>query len=211
MSPKLFLASAAIAAVAFTALPASAQEPAPAPEAPAATDAKPAGPGIPFRMQILFNIIDVNADGTIDQTEILALQKAVFAAVDTDKDGKLSQAEFGKVVGGQGDRARHAARMMRGDGPRGGHFMHRGGQRGDRDGGPRGERGDHRRGGPDGRRSELPAQPGDGMERSFGDTMIVVPQDPTEFAALDLNGDGVISMDEFGPLPAFPGMPDLPR
>lgn len=217
MSPKLFLASAAIVVTAFATLPASAQDAAAPANPPPAADAAPVERPVPLRIQILFNLVDVNADGAIDQTEIAALQRAIFTAVDADKDGKITQAEFTRIIGGPGDRARHVARMMRGDdGPRGGRFFERHGPRGDRGFGPRGERGDHRRG-PDQRRGELPVQPGEGPGSQLGELTFPGPSDALagpegevqEFAALDLNGDGTITIEEFGA--SAPQLPDLSR
>lgn len=212
MSPKFIFATAAIAVTAFASLPASAQEAAPSAPAnpPAAAEAAPpAERPVPFRIQILFNLVDVNADGAIDQTEIAALQRAIFTAADVDADGKITQAEFAKVIAGPGDRARHAARMMRGgNNDRARTFMFRHGPGMKHDGGPRGERGDHRRG-PDGRRSELAPQPGAGPETQLGDVLIPAPFETEEFAALDLNGDGAVTIDEFDA--AGPALPGLPR
>jgi len=202
----LLIAAAAVTAGAFATLPASAEE---APAAPADMAAQPAPkPERPLNLhaQVMFNLIDVNGDGSIDQAEVTALQKAIFTAIDADKDGKLSQEEFRKLAPG-GDRGRHA-RMMRHrgapgwqqhgprgpefapGGPRGGEFRnHGGGPRGQDFRGPRGDR--QRHGSFD--RQSLPGK---------GATA------PRDFASLDANKDGTVSPDEFAKgalvLPFFP-------
>ena len=136
----------------------------------------------------------------LDQTEIAALQKAIFAAVDTDKDGKLTQDEFRKVAGGGRENIRQF-RMGPGrsatDRTVAGPGMHRGGPGGDRQGQLDDQQGP---GGPDGQTM----QQGDNQD---GPPPAGMGQ-PRDFASLDTNGDGVVSPDEFAAgAPAMPGMP----
>ena len=190
MSRKaLILAASLMAGGAMTTLPTAAATP---------EGDRPA-PQMPMRAQIIFNLIDVNTDGFIDQTEIAALQRALFTAVDTDGDAKLSKEEFSKVTAGQ--RAGRFARSMR-HGSRGGEMgpgFHRG-QRGGRDGGPGGDRHGQMQphdldSGPGLGLGEMtpPAQTGEGQPELNG-----FPVGPERvFAVLDIDGDGVISLDEF--------------
>ncbi len=202
MSPKaLILAASLFAGGTVAALPAAA----------AGSEGNAQAPQLPVRVQVIFNLIDVNGDGFIDQTEIAALQRAIFAAVDTDGDAKLSKEEFAKVTPGQ--RAGRFARFMQHQGPRGGQMgpsFHRGG----RDGGPRGDR--HGQMQP----QDLQQGPGQG----FGPGGMMPPAqmgqaEPAEdglfggpeqvFAVLDLDGDGVISVEEFAAGgPRQPGSPE---
>ena len=189
MSPKtLIIAAAALGASALTTLP-------------AAAEGETQAPQLPMRAQVLFNLVDVNGDGFIDQTEIVALQKAMFASIDADGDGKLSKDEFANMsVGARG--MRHGQMMGR-MGPRGGEMgpgFHRG-QRGDRHGQMQQQDFDQGPGqgfGPGGQ------GPG-GMMPRFGQTGMDAPDgvpgfpglEGRDFASLDTNGDGVISIDEF--------------
>ena len=161
---------------------------------------------LPLRAQIMFNLVDVNADGAIDQTEMAAFQRAVFTAIDGDHDGKLTAEEFSRMT------AEPRARVA--------NFMGRGGPR-DGDLGPRFHRGP-RGGQPDGRQGqlELPGggapdgmpmqQMGQQMGPQIGEEMAPPDgaQQPQAFASLDANGDGVISTEEFASgaarLPIFP-------
>ena len=188
MSPKMLILAATLTAGTMAALPtgAAAQD-AQSPSPPEQQQNRP----MPLRAEIMFNLIDVNADGAIDQNEIAALQRAIFTAVDADKDGKLSKEEFKKI--GAGNRAARHARMQRfmnrGQWDRNGE--HRGGPRGDREGRyePRGdrERGDRQR---------------TGMNDEAG------PTSPYDLAEVDTNADGGVSLDEFLVLtPPLPGQP----
>ena len=126
MSPKtLFLAAAAFAASA-AAIPASA--------APTASDPAQQARPVPLRAEIMFNLIDQNGDGAIDATEMASLQKAIFGALDANKDGKLTQDEFRKVADGFMGRP---GGMGRGPGARGFNMQRPGFHRGP---------GDHRQG-----------------------------------------------------------------
>lgn len=199
MFPKALILAAALAAGSpVAAVPALAQD-APAPASPA-PNADPAAPKLPIRVQVIFNLIDVNGDGFIDQTEIAALQRALFSAVDADNDSKLSEAEFARITPGQ--RAGRFARFMHRHGPRGGEMgpgFHRG-QRDGRDGGPRGDRGRHSELAPQGLGQGGPGP--EGLTPQMGDNAgleeLLVPGQA--FAVLDLNSDGSISIEEF-PLP----------
>ena len=196
MSPKtLLIAAAALAASTAATLPASA---APAPVASDQTQSRP----VPLRATIMFNLLDRNADGAIDQEEIAALQKAIFTAIDTDKDGKLTQDEFKKVAEGFGGQ-RGPGRMGQGrfgHGPDGrGPGMHRG-PGGDRQGQLNNQ--------------QAPGAP-DGQLTQQGDNQDGPPAgrgQPRDFASLDTNGDGVVSPDEFAAgAPDMPGMPPIAR
>jgi hypothetical protein len=192
MSPKLLFAAAAAFAASAASLPANA-----APGDQPAQQPRPA----PLRAQIMFNLIDTNGDGAIDATEAAALEKAIFAALDTNKDGKLTPDEFRQVTAALGGGARGGPGMMR-PGMRGGPGMFRPGWHRN---GPDGQRqgalpGDQQPGGPDGQQF---GQNDDGMQP--GDD--AAPQ-PRDFASLDKNGDGVVTPDEFaaGGMPV-PGVP----
>jgi hypothetical protein len=190
MSLKPILVAVALSAGALTALPAAAAQNG------GDDQARP----LPLRAQILFNLVDVNGDGAVDQTEIVAFQKAVFTAIDVDGDGKLTAEEFRRMT------AEPRARVA--------NFIGRGGpQQGDH--GPRFHRGPRDgRGGPDGRpdgrqgQLEMPGAPMpqmDGMPMpqmgpQMGEGEMVPPdgtQEPQAFASLDTNGDGVVSSEEF--------------
>lgn len=205
-SPKtLILAVSALAMSAAFTLPSLAASTDAATPGATTADQRP----LPLRGQVLFNLVDKNADGSIDQTELAAFQKAVFDAIDANKDGTLGQDEFQKLasMGGPGGPGMH-----RPGGPR--HEM-----RGDRDGRGPGHgpgRPGFFRGGPGGdRQGQLQNDQGpDGRgpgPMQFGEDNLPPngPEgEPRNFASLDKNGDGVISPDEFATgAPAVPGMP----
>jgi Ca2+-binding EF-hand superfamily protein len=217
----LLIAAAAATAGAFATLPASAQDaPTPPPPPEAGTPApKPERP-LNIRAQIMFNLVDVNGDGAIDQTEIAALQKAIFTAIDADKDGKLTQEEFRNMMSG-GERGPRAGR----GGPDGGPGWHRHGPRGP-EAGPRGHRGDefrNQRGGPRGedfrgprggrdRHGNLEEQMMPGQGPDGGRQVGAMEQDetaPRNFASLDVNSDGAVTPDEFAK--GAPVLPFLPQ
>ena len=192
MSPKTLLIAAAALAASAAAIPASA--------APGPND--PGNHPVPLRAQIMFNLIDTNGDGAIDATEAAALQKAIFGALDANKDGKLTEDEFRKVAAGfDGDGQRRPGMMMRGGPGMGGPGM----------GWPGFHRpGDHRQGqlddqqGPDGQGGPNGPQLGDNQD---GQPPQGAPP-PRDFASLDTNGDGVVSPDEFAAgAPPIPGAP----
>jgi hypothetical protein len=199
MSPKtLIIAAAALAASSAAVLPALA-----APNDPATPSASPTAPmhPLPLRGTILFNLVDRNGDGTIDQDELAALTKAIFSAVDANADGKISVEEFDRALPNFGA----------GQPPRMGQFFHRGPAFGGFGmGGPRFHRpGDNRQG--QLQDDQGPAGPG-GPQQQLGDNG-QPPQDAgpqQDFASLDKNGDGVLSPDEFAAgAPMMPGMPRL--
>jgi hypothetical protein len=198
MSPKtVLIAAATLAAAGFATLPASAAQ-------KQAQDRQ-----LPFRAQIMFNLVDVNGDGSIDQTEIAALQRAIFAAIDADHDGKISKDEF-------------ATAMPHPSAQRLSNFMDRQGPPFGRHHGPRMQQG------PGGNQQgglapqDFNRGPGQGFgpggpgPMMFGDDQIGPPDGPDgpmmgasrDFASLDTNGDGVVSEEEFAAgapqLPVFP-------
>jgi hypothetical protein len=177
MHPRtLIVAFAALATGAMAALPAAAE-----------TDTQTSQ--LPLRAQVMFNLIDTNGDGFIDETEAAALQRAIFAAIDTDGDGKLSAEEFAAVQ--MGPRAGHRqmmGRMMQQ--PDGGHWFQRG------------PRGGQEQQGRQGRMQRQDFQPGQGFGPGGPGGFALLTGD---FASLDADGDGVISIDEF--TVAVPGGP----
>lgn len=186
MSPKALILAAALAS--STALvPAFANQPTDATGTPPAATGPttPGQPPVPMRDKILFNLLDRNGDGVIDQDELATLTKAVFAAADTNGDGKISADEFDKALPFGGGRPG----MM-------GRFMHHGPGFGGPGFGPRfGMDGRHpywQQGQNDERAGEGPAELGDnqGARPQAGGTQ-------PSFASLDKNGDGVITPDEF--------------
>ncbi|HVZ14378.1 MAG TPA: EF-hand domain-containing protein [Bauldia sp.] len=191
MSPKtLLLATAALGAVTIAAVPAFSDTTTPA-NPPTATDngapTPPARP-LPFRAQILFNLVDTNGDGSIDQTEFANFEKAVFNAIDKDHDGKLSVAEFEALAGGMGGQMRPG---MMGGRPMARFMMQHHGWGPMRPGMPRPDGGAARQG-----MLDYGQQPGADQGTQ-----------PQNFASLDKNGDGVITPDEF--TQAMPMMPNL--
>jgi EF hand len=203
LSPKMLLiAAAALAASTAATLPALAAAPGQPDQQSQPDQVRP----VPLRAQIMFNLIDRNSDGSIDQDEIAALSKAIFSAIDKDSDGKLSKDEFQQI-------AEH--------GPGFGPEMRGPGMRGMRGPGGEGMRGPDgmggfffHRGGPDGRQGQMDGGPGAGpQDRMMQQGYDQGAQPPAaggptqDFASLDKNGDGVISPDEFAAgAPAMPGL-----
>lgn len=185
------IAAALLTAGAMTTLPAAAAE-----------DEEPAR-ALPLRAQILFNLVDVNGDGAIDQTEIAALQRAVFVAIDVDGDGKLTAEEFGKVTAGPRERMARFGQWMGRGGPRDGHHGP-GFHRGPRDGRQGQLEMPGMPGAPDG--GQMPQMPRPQLgEGETGQPDGVPGGEPRDFASLDTNGDGVVSAEEFAA-----GAPRLP-
>jgi hypothetical protein len=194
MSSRTLLV-AVVALAAGVTLPALAEDTAASPTAPAgvAAPADPAPavrPG-PMRGTVMFNLLDRNGDGAIDQDEMLVLEKAIFATLDTNGDGKLSGDEFRRVAAAFGNGGpgmfrpgMHGPGRFGKDGDHGPRFMH--GPRGDRQDGMNWDRG-HGHG---------PRH----MGPRFGQNTDAMPAPagaPRDFASLDRNGDGVLSLDEF--------------
>jgi len=200
LSPKvLVIAAAALAAGTAITLPALSQVAAPA-APPAQGDPAPA---LPLRATVLFNLLDRNGDGAIDQDEFNAFAKAIFSALDTNHDGKLDQQELGKVLAGMrgrmgGPGMRGPQGMMMGRGQAWGAPAWRGGV------GP----GFHQRW-QEWRQHQTDNGPGPQgpNARQLGDNQGNPPV-PQNFAALDTNHDGVLTPDEFAAaLPGGPGGP----
>jgi len=206
MSPKVLLLAAALAGTTAI-VPVLANQPSDGsttPMPPAAT--APGMPGVPgqppeaLRTKILFNLLDRNGDGVIDQDELNAVAKAVFGAVDTNGDGKISTDEFAKAMPFAGGRPGGPMGQFMHHGPG---MMHPGFDRFGQDG-----RHPHP-GWRQGMNDHGPAGPG---PRQFGDNDGPQPPagGPPDFASLDKNGDGVLTPDEFqngGPAPQPPAPP----
>jgi hypothetical protein len=201
MSSRTLLVAVVALAASAAALPALAED-APASPATGATapaDPAPAARPVPLRGTIMFNLLDRNGDGAIDQDEMLVLEKAIFTALDANGDGKLSADEFRRVAAalGNGGPGRNGPGMR---GPMVGHGMDGHGRFGKGDGhGPRqfmqGPRGD-RQDGMNWNRGPWPRHTGQQLGQNTDATP--APGDaPADFATLDRNGDGVLSLDEF--------------
>ncbi len=210
MSPKVLLLAAALAS-STAIVPVLANQPAdnngPAPTPPAATATAPGMPGQRpenLREKILFNLLDRNGDGAIDQQEFDAFSNAVFKALDANGDGKITPDEIAKAMpfagGGHpgwqmgGRFMQHGPGFGPGMGPHfnrfgfDGHRPHPDWRQGQNDQGPAG-------------------QPG---PANLGDNEGAQPPAPgghPDFASLDKNGDGVLTPDEFNAAPAAPQPP----
>ena len=99
------LASAAVAFIAASgAALAQGTAPVTAPTPPAATKAPAATPtpapaSLEPSVETRFKAVDKDNSGVIDGAEVAAF-KADMTRIDTDKDGKISRAEFGAAVKG---------------------------------------------------------------------------------------------------------------
>jgi hypothetical protein len=194
MSPRsLIIAAALLTAGAMTTLPAAAVE------GETEAQARP----LPMRAQILFNLVDANGDGAIDQTEIVTLQRAIFTSIDADGNGTLSKEEFGNLTAGP--RGMDHGRMMGRMGPGGdemGPGFHRGQRGGDDD-----RHGPGHRRGPGNQQGQMQPQgqggPGGMMpmpqfgEAETGGPMGLFGGEVRDFASLDADGDGTVSIEEF--------------
>ena len=97
--PALLLSGLAFAAApAAPAAPATpaATPAAPAPATPATPAAKPATPAKPAIPLAVFKDLDKNNDKALDKAELATMADLVrdFSMVDTDKNGKLNEAEY---------------------------------------------------------------------------------------------------------------------
>lgn len=213
----LLIAGAALAVSATAVLPALAQSTGTTTNTPpAASQTQPTRP-LPFRAEVMFNMLDQNGDGSLDQTEVANLEKAIFDTADTNHDGKISKDEFQAI--GRGFAGRGGPGMRGPNDDRGGPGMRgpdgRGFRMGDHDGrGPQGRPGYFGRGGQDGRWGQNGPQggrwgqngpqggPGQmGPQNGPGQQGNAGPQGGPganrSFSNLDTNGDGVITPDEF--------------
>lgn len=157
----LLVAAAALAASAAFALPAS------------------AGPDMTVRGSVAFWLLDRNNDGAIDKAEIEQLRTAIFDAVDTNADGRVTKDEFADVIERAEEwRGRH--------GPRHGHWE----EHGERKGGPgKGEFAEHR-----GERmmGRLGIDAADGLSRTD-----FIGRTPMLFERADEDDNGSVSKSEF--------------
>ena len=127
---------------------------------------------LPLRATIMFNLLDTNHDGTVDQQEFTALSNAIFNALDKNHDGKLEQDEL----------PRHMGAMMQGGrfGPGAPGNWH-------------GRMGNHGSWGRwDGRGPGMMGRTGFNGPQGPGFGMM-----QQTFASLDTNNDGAITPDEF--------------
>jgi hypothetical protein len=114
----MLVAAAALAASAVFTLPAS------------------AGPDMTVRGAVAFWLLDRNNDGAIDKAEIEQLRTAIFDAVDTNADGRVTKDEFTDVIeraeewrGRHGPRHGHWEEHGHKGGPRKGEFVEHRGER----------------------------------------------------------------------------------
>jgi hypothetical protein len=176
---------------------------------------------------VLFNLIDRNGDGAVDKTEAAALTDAIFATLDTDRNGTLSAAELAsglaRMHGGMGrmdrmerfDRGHHG--FGGGPGGYGGRDMRHGPHHAHRHGGrgpmapPTGSAPPQTAPGQQGGMGggmPMPMMPAPGQQGGMGGAapMPMMPGNQTGqsadprsrmFSWLDTNGDGFISPEEF--------------
>lgn len=182
--------------------------PGPQATAPMAAGPQSRGQGPHMRGAVMFNLLDTDDSGTLDASEIEALTASMIETLDTDGDGELTQQEARGLFQGHGKPGAREHRGSRGDraefrrGPQGG--------KGDMHRGSRGDRAEYRSGPRSGQQAGQPSGPrfGDGQfQMRFAERLGIDADGLTQdeflkrhqdrFAALDTDGDGTITQEEF--------------
>jgi len=214
MSPKTLLLTSVVligsmtASLAQDATPAAgndAQATGPAVTGPMTAGAKAPGRMPSMRGAVVFNLLDADDNGSLSASEIEAWTASMIETLDTDGDGELSQQEARGLFQGHGKRGAGDHRGDRAEFGRG----HRGGK-GDMHRGPRGDRAEFRGGPRGGQQAGQPSGPraGNGQfQMRFAERLGIGADGLTQddflarhqerFAALDTNGDGTITQEEF--------------